>query len=77
MVGWYENAMLHGEWIVRPNNTDQRQQIFPHPAYDWSYCIASDSAYFIPPEERVLPFSDLSVKQGKYSFLGTVRKEMS
>ncbi|MEE4956152.1 hypothetical protein V2J98_00660 [Pseudomonas alliivorans] len=56
VVGWYENATLHGEWIVRPNNTDQRQQISPHPAYDWSYCITSDSAYFIPPEERVLPF---------------------
>ncbi|MGS6568716.1 DUF3883 domain-containing protein [Pseudomonas aeruginosa] len=69
VVGWYENATLHGEWIVRPNNTDPRQQIFPHPAYDWSYCITSNSAYFIPPEERTLPFSDPSVKQGKYSFL--------
>lgn len=69
VVGWYENATLHGEWLARPDSTDQRQQISPHPAYDWSYCISSSSVYFIPPEERTLPFSDPSVKQGKYSFL--------
>lgn len=69
VVGWYENATLHGEWLPRPDNSDSRQIISPHPAYNWSYCISSNSVYFIPPEERNLPFSDASVRQGKYSFL--------
>lgn len=63
IVGWYENATLLGEWKAPPQN---------HPAgglYEWSYCIESKSAFFIPPNERTLPFSDPSIRQGKYSFL--------
>lgn len=63
IVGWYENARLIGDWR-RPNpvavsNEDD----------DWSYCITSKSAYFVPPEHRNDPFSDTSVRQSKYSFL--------
>lgn len=69
VVGWYENATLHGEWLDPPEGYFQRRSNAAHPAYDWSYCITSQTAYFIPPEHRTMPFSDPSVRQGKYSFL--------
>jgi hypothetical protein len=69
IVGWYENATLIGDWLKppKPNNRGGRGAISS--AYDWSYCIRSKSAYFIPPEHRLTPFSHTSIRQGKYSFL--------
>ena len=71
IVGWYENATLHGEWLTPPNGLLKKQGDAAQAqlAYDWSYCISSKTAYFIPPEHRTMPFSDPSVRQGKYSFL--------
>lgn len=66
VVGWYENATLLGNWFTA--SSDNFRDI-PSSAYDWSYCIKSDKAYFIPPESRVNPFSDPSVRQAKFSFL--------
>jgi hypothetical protein len=61
VVGWYENATLIGKMVA------------PHPAAPDNdagyYCIKSKSVYFVPPEDRIKPFSDTSVRQGKYSFL--------
>ncbi|MBD8122064.1 DUF3883 domain-containing protein [Pseudomonas lutea] len=69
VVGWYENATLHGQWLEPPDSIMKKRGDTAHPAYDWSYCITSKTAYFIPPESRNLPFSDASIRQGKYSFL--------
>ncbi len=60
IVGWYENAELIGEW-KNPNPSAWDG--------DWSYCITTKSAFFVPPEQRNDPFSDISVRQSKYSFL--------
>jgi len=67
VVGWYENATLLGGWFDPPS-------IHPAhagdaPTYDWSYCITSEKAFFVPPDARTMPFSDASVRRGKYSFL--------
>lgn len=69
IVGWYEDATLHGEWLPPPEGTVPRRGDTPHPAYDWSYCISSKTAHFVPPERRTMPFSHPSIGQGKYSFL--------
>jgi hypothetical protein len=69
IVGWYEDATLHGEWLDPPQGLIKKRGDAVHPAYDWSYCISSKTAYFIPPEYRTMPFSDASIRQGKYSFL--------
>jgi len=70
VVGWYEDATLHGEWFVPPAETvDMQGDVSLPPTHDRSYCITSRTAYFIPPEHRTMPFSDFSIKQGKYSFL--------
>lgn len=69
IVGWYEDATLYGEWREPPASIVKRRGDAAHPAYDWSYCIKSKTAYFILPEHRTIPFSDNSVRQGKYSFL--------
>lgn len=69
IVGWYENATLHGEWLAPPDCMLKKQREAANPANDWSYCISSKEAFFIPPEHRTKPFSDPSVKQSKYSFL--------
>lgn len=66
VVGWYENATLLGEWLDPPTALITKRA---DTAYDWSYCITSKTAYFVPPEFRTMPFSDTSVRQGKYSFL--------
>lgn len=67
IVGWYENATLLGDWFDSPAIHPARSG--EAPAYDWSYCITSASAFFVPPGQRTMPFSDTSVRRGKYSFL--------
>lgn len=69
IVGWYENATLLGEWLRPPREGSRVDADHLSSAYDWSYCIRSKSAFFIPPEKRTIPFSHASVRQGKYSFL--------
>lgn len=69
IVGWFENATLIGEWLTPPEDRKTSSTGDARPGYDWSYCIKSDTAFFIPPEFRTMPFSDTSVRQGKYSFL--------
>lgn len=69
IVGWYEDATLHGKWLEPPGSIIKKRGDAAHPAYDWSYCITSKTAYFIPPERRTMPFSDTSIRYGKYSFL--------
>ena len=69
IVGWYKDATLLGRWrdvpdtLTRPTfaDTDQGER--------WSYCITSKFAFFVPPQERNIPFSHPSVRQGKFSFL--------
>ena len=69
IVGWFENATLIGDWLTPPEDRHTASTGDARPGYDWSYCIKSDTAFFIPPELRTSPFSDPSVRQGKYSFL--------
>ena len=69
VVGWYEDATLIGDWLGPPEDLATKRSNTVHWAYDWSYCITSKTAYFVPPEFRTRPFSDISVRQGKYSFL--------
>ena len=38
-------------------------------AGDWLYSIRSETAWLVPPGRRRRPFSHISVRQGKYSFL--------
>ncbi|MBY4606376.1 DUF3883 domain-containing protein [Rhizobium sp. 9T] len=67
VVGWYEDATLLGEWKKPPRSGKSVGSVTT--AYDWSYCITSKSAFFVPPEHRKSSFSDPTVRQGKYSFL--------
>lgn len=69
VVGWYENATLLGTWHKAPTNTVNTREMRASLAYDWSYCITSKTAYFVPLVDRTVPFSDPSIRQGKYSFL--------
>ncbi|MBD2780529.1 DUF3883 domain-containing protein [Xenorhabdus sp. 38] len=69
IVGWYEDATLHGEFLDLPDNIIKMQRNAVGQVNDWSYCITSKTAYFIPHEVRNMPFSDGSIRQGKYSFL--------
>ena len=78
IVGWFEDATLIGDWLTPPDDRHTSSTGDVRPGYDWSYCIKSDTAFFIPPEFRTTPFSDPSVRQGKYSFLrGPNLKERS
>ena len=68
VVGWYENATLLNDWVKRL--TAQFSKVNrEHPTYDSSFCITSQSVYFVPPEFRNVTFSHAAVRQGKYSFL--------
>ena len=69
IVGWYEDASLLGTW----GNVPETRAHFPvsdsDPDERWFYCITSESAYFVPPEKRTMPFAHRSVRQGSFSFL--------
>ncbi|MGK2894463.1 hypothetical protein [Klebsiella michiganensis] len=71
IVGWYTDAILHGEWIYRSEDFIKQRGDASHQLHEWTYCISSKNVYFIPPESREpeLSFSDISVRQGKYSYL--------
>lgn len=69
IVGWYEDATLLGEWRKPPSDLKGADVEGAGSAYEWSYCIKSNSAFLVPPENRTDPFSDPSVRQGKFSFL--------
>ena len=69
IVGWYENATLLGDWRDLPVDLIKKRNDAGHPDYDWSYCISAKTAYLVPPEFRTVPFSDPSIRQGKYSYL--------
>lgn len=69
IVGWYEDATLLGRWLKPPRDRARNEAEDKSSAYDWSYCIKSKSAFLIPPENRTIPFSHPSVRQGKFSFL--------
>lgn len=66
IVGWYENAELTGEYNIRPSGFDAGKSA---PTDEFYYTIRSSSAWLVPPESRIIPFSHDSVRQGKYSFL--------
>ena len=69
IVGWYENATLLGCWRDVPETRAHLPVSDADPTAGWEYCIASTTAYFVPPEQRTKPFSHRSIRQGKYSFL--------
>lgn len=66
IVGWYEDAELMGDYEIRPPDFDASGT---PPSDEYYYTIRSSSAWFVPPEFRLKPFSHPSVRQGKYSFL--------
>ena len=68
IVGWYENATLLGCWRDVPDTRAHLPVSDADPSAGWKYCITSATAYFVPPEQRTMPFSHPSVRQGKYSF---------
>lgn len=63
VVGWYEDATLHGEYLPRSPAAAAAGEP------DFGYTITSRSAWFVPPEQRNDPFSHISVGQAKYSYL--------
>lgn len=66
LVGWYEDAVLEGEYAVRPDGFDPGASM---PDDEFYYSIRASRAFLIPPDERTEPFSHTSIRQGKYSFL--------
>lgn len=66
LVGWYEDAVLAGEYAVRPEGFDPGTS---RPHDEFYYSIRAPKAFLILPEARTDPFSHTSIRQGKYSFL--------
>ena len=69
IVGWYENATLHGCFRNVPETRAHLPVDPGNPDAHWKYSISSKTAYFVPSEQRTMPFSHRSVRRGKYSFL--------
>ena len=69
IVGWYEDATLLGCWRDVPDACARLRVSDPDSDEGWSYCITSQTAFFVPPEKRTIPFSHPSVRRGKFSFL--------
>ena len=56
IVGWYENATLLGRWRDVPETRAHLPVSDADPSAGWKYCITSTTAYFVPPEQRTMPF---------------------
>lgn len=69
IVGWYEDATLEGEYKYRPESPETGKPPQDGKDGQWLYSIRSRKAFLVPTEQRTQPFSHLSVRQGKYSFL--------
>jgi hypothetical protein len=69
IVGWYEDATLEGEYKYRPESPVTGKAPQDGKAGEWLYSIRSKKAWLVPPGQRDRPFSHISVRQGKYSFL--------
>lgn len=69
VVGWYEDATLHGGYRNRPEAGVAGPAAQDGKTGDLLYSISAGRAFLVPPELRVSPFSHESVRQGKYSFL--------
>lgn len=69
VVGWYENATLEGEYKYRPESPETGKAPQDGKEGEWLYSIRSKKAFLVPTEQRTRPFSHVSVRQGKYSFL--------
>ena len=69
VVGWYEDATLLGDWSIVPKSRPYLSVTNEDPDYEWYYCIASKTAYLVPPEHRLDPFSHPAIGMAKYSYL--------
>lgn len=69
IVGWYEDATLEGSYKYRPESPETGKAPQDGKESNWLYSIRSKRAFLVPVEERTRPFSHVSVRQGKYSFL--------
>jgi len=69
IVGWYEDATLEGEYTYRPESPETGKPPQDGKDGQWLYSIRSKRAFRVPVEQRTRPFSHVSVRQGKYSFL--------
>ena len=52
VVGWYQGATFHDEYIARPEYSDTEEFELDVHGSKYSYCISADSAHLIPTAER-------------------------
>ena len=69
IVGWYEDATLHGRLLDVPHSREHRPIPGGKKNDRWKYCISSKKAHFVPPEWRTMPFSHRSIGRAKFSYL--------
>jgi hypothetical protein len=67
IVGWYEDAVLEGRFMRRPDAFDPG--LAAPGDEEFLYSIRAQTAYLVPPELRTEPFKHPSIRMGKYSFL--------
>ena len=69
IVGWYEDANLLGTWDYVPETRAHLPVPDSDPDEGWSYCITSETAYFVPPEKRTKSFTHPAIRMAHYSYL--------
>lgn len=69
IVGWYEDATLEGKYKYRPESPETGEAPQDGKEGNWLYSIRSRNAFLVPVGQRKRPFSHVSVRRGKYSFL--------
>lgn len=57
IVGWYENATLHPEYLDRPEYTTEPDFETDINGENFGYCISTDTAYLIPVASRTQTIS--------------------
>ncbi|MCP8687157.1 DUF3883 domain-containing protein [Marinobacterium sedimentorum] len=69
VVGWYRNAIIHDEYIPRPEY--DLEDDFPVNKDDepFTYCISSDEAYMIPTSDRRHTITGGRIKRSPIMYL--------
>jgi hypothetical protein len=57
IVGWYENATFHSNYLPRPEYKFESGFETDNEGMNYSYCISSENAYLVPPNERTKTIS--------------------
>jgi hypothetical protein len=76
IVGWYENATLHGQEVKRREYDEPDGFRLDNKGDKFAFTIESESAFLVPPSFRVNPLVHRSIRSASFSYLSGPDEKM-